>query len=266
MLHNSADAVTNFLFGSLAMLALVFYSVSVFRTNRQKHLRTWPPVRTVFWMLGVLFSASAVIGPIAEDSHENFVMHMIGHVFLGMLGPLLLALAAPMTLLLRVLPVQHARRVSRLLKSRLASFYTHPIVASILNVGGLWLLYTTDLYMLMQHHLWLHVLIHIHVFVAGYLFTISLLYIDPVSRRFSYVYRTIIFIVALAGHGILSKYIYAYPPNGVPIEQAQVGAMLMYYGGDAVDVVIIILLFRKWFQATRPRGERFTTQLPSLSR
>ena len=99
-----------------------------------------------------------------------------------------------------------------------------------------------------------HIVVHIHVFIAGYLFTISLLYIDPVSHRFSFLFRTVVFILALAGHGILSKFIYAYPPEGVLIEQASVGAMLMYYGGDAVDLLLIIILFKHWYQSNRPRS------------
>lgn len=258
MPHDSYISTTDWLFGILALLAILFYGGAVFHSNRKSHLRKWPRRRIVLWIAGVLASASAVVGPLAELSHGYFTWHMLGHLLLGMLGPLLLALAAPMTLLLRTLPVRQARKVSTLLKSRLAGFYTHPVTASILNIGGLWLLYTTGLFAAMHHHLWLHILIHFHVFVAGYLFTISLLYIDPVSRRYSYRFRTVVFIVALAGHGILSKFLYAYPPAGVPVEEARAGAMLMYYGGDAVDLVLIILLFRSWYHSAKRQQTHIT--------
>lgn len=250
---------TDWLFGTLALLAILLYGGAVFHCNRQKRLRKWPYKRTVLWIAGVFVSVSAVVGPLVELSHTHFTWHMLGHLLLGMLGPLLLALAAPMTLLLRTLPVRQARKVSSLLKCRLAGFYTHPVVSSFLNIGGLWLLYTTGLFSAMHHHLWLHIVIHLHVFVAGYLFTISLLYIDPASRRYSYRYRTAVFIVALAGHGILSKFLYAYPPTGVPIEEARAGAMLMYYGGDAVDLVIIILLFSSWYHSSKRQPTHVTS-------
>ncbi len=182
---------------------------------------------------------------------------MAGHLFVGMLGPLLLALGAPVTLLLRTLPVRRARQVSRLLRSRIAGFYIHPVTAAMLNIGGLWMLYTTGLFAAMHHHLWLHILVHAQVFAAGYLFTVSMLAIDPLSRRFSYTYRTIVFILALAGHGILSKFLYAYPPHGVPVEEARAGAMLMYYGGDAVDLAIIVLLFRGWYLSANRARQQF---------
>ncbi|BAQ10643.1 cytochrome C oxidase caa3-type, assembly factor [Bacillus sp. OxB-1] len=247
----SAWTFTDWFFGIPALLAIILYTAAVRASNRRGNLRPWPWHRTLFWLLGVLLSSVALVGPLAHTSHDDFVVHMVGHLLLGMLGPLLLALAAPMTLLLRTLPVRAARKISRLLKSPVARFYSHPIIASILNIGGLWLLYTTSLYEAMHHHLLLHIAIHIHVFTAGYLFTISLIYIDPVAHRLSYRYRTTVFIFALAGHGILSKFLYAYPPAGVPFEQARPGAMLMYYGGDAVDLILIILLFQQWYRSIR---------------
>ena len=72
-----------------------------------------------------------------------------------------------------------------------------------------------ELILMMHQSIFLHLFIHLHVFIAGYLFTMSMIYIDPARYRCSYIYRSIVLIIALAGHGILSKYIYAYPPIGV---------------------------------------------------
>lgn len=252
-MHDTHFLLTDLFFGIPALLAIGVYIGAVIITNRRGRLRKWPWLRTVSFISGVLFAAAAVVGPLSRQSHADFTAHMAGHLLLGMLAPLLIALAAPMTLVMRALNVHLGRKLSRLLQSSFAGFFTHPIVASILNIGGLWLLYTTGLYSAMHANIWLHIIIHIHVFLAGYLFTISLIYIDPVFHRFSFTYRTVVFIVALAGHGILSKFIYAYPPAGVPTEQARVGAMLMYYGGDAVDLLLIFILFKHWYQSVRLR-------------
>lgn len=249
--HQPFFLFTDLFFSIPALLAIVLYIGAVLTTNRQKRLRKWPWLRTVAFVTGVLFAAAAVVGPLSRQSHVDFTAHMAGHLLLGMLAPLLIALAAPMTLLMRTLNVYYARKLCRLLQSRPMGFFNHPIVASLLNIGGLWLLYTTNLYTAMHANLYLHIIIHIHVFLAGYVFTISLLYIDPVFHRFSFRYRTVVFILALAGHGILSKFIYAYPPEGVPVEQARIGAMLMYYGGDAIDLLIIFILFRHWYRSVR---------------
>lgn len=251
--HHAFLLFTDLFFGIPALLAIGLYIGAVLTTNRWQRLRRWPWQRTISFIAGVLLAATAVIGPLARQSHSDFTAHMMGHLFLGMLAPLLIALAAPMTLLLRTLNVHTARKLSRLLQCHPIQFFTHPVVASVLNIGGLWLLYTTSLYTAMHTNLLLHIFVHMHVFIAGYLFTISLLYIEPVSHRFSFQFRTIVFILALAGHGILSKFIYAYPPEGVPVAQARSGALLMYYGGDAVDLLLIFILFKHWYQSARPR-------------
>ncbi len=234
------------------VLTLVIYILAAVVSSRRH--KPWPKYRTACWAFGVLFATIAVAGPLADRAHADFTAHMLGHLLLGMLAPLLMVLAAPMTLLLRTLSVPLARRVSKLLRSRPSQLLTNPAVASFLNIGGLWLLYTTDLYTLMHESILLHLLVHIHVFLAGYIFTVSMIYIDPIPHQTSFLYRAIVFVVALAGHGILSKYIYAHPPDGVPAEQAELGGMLMYYGGDIIDIVIIFLFCLQWFRATRPRA------------
>jgi putative membrane protein len=250
-IHQVAEIGPQLLLALPFVLALIMYILAAVLSSRR--YKSWPLSRTVCWAFGVLFAVIAVAGPLANRAHMDFTAHMIGHLLLGMLAPLLMVLAAPMKLMLRTLSTPLARRLSRVLRSWPSRMVTHPIVASFLNIGGLWLLYTTDLYSLMHENTLLHLIVHFHVFVAGYLFTVSMVYIDPIPHRYPFLYRSIVLVIALAGHGILSKYIYAHPPAGIPLEQAELGGMIMYYGGDAVDIVIIFILCLQWFRATRPR-------------
>ncbi|MFC9541848.1 cytochrome c oxidase assembly protein [Lysinibacillus sp. NPDC056959] len=231
------------------LISLISYIVAVIYSNQ--HKKRWSRFRTLSWILGHLCAIITLIGPFVELTHVNFSAHMIGHLLLGMLAPLLIALAAPITLLLRSIPVKRARFISSILKNSTFSFVRNPIVASILNVGGLWLLYTTPLFTMMHESSLIFILIHIHIFLAGYLFTIAFIYIDPTPHQVSYVFRSIVLLVAITAHSILSKHIYAYPPNHVPIEQAELGGMIMYYGGDAIEIGLVYLLFYQWFKRTR---------------
>ncbi|MEC3885720.1 cytochrome c oxidase assembly protein [Halobacillus sp. HZG1] len=234
------------------LLIILLYIGAGFVSDRSPHLQKWPYWRYVLWSIGVLCAGIAVIGPLADQARIDFRAHMVGHLLLGMLAPLLLVLAAPMTLLLRTLPVSAAKKMTLLLRSSYVRVISHPVTASILNIGGLWVLYTTDLYHMMHNSLGVHVLVHLHVFLAGYLFTMSMIYIDPVAHRYSYLCRSIVFIFALAAHGILSKYLYASPPEGVSVNQAETGSMIMYYGGDAIDAVLIFILCLQWYQSAQP--------------
>ena len=240
----------------LAIAAI--YIVLVCMTN--KKYKKWPVNRIVFWLLGVFCMCFALMGPITDRAHTSFVAHMMTHLLLGMLGPLLLVLAAPMALLLRSVPVSCGRFVSKLLKSSYVQWITHPIIASILNAGGLWILYATDLYSAMHSSFALYVFVHGHIFLAGYVFTLSMIYVEVTPHRTSFRLRAIVLILAMAAHGILSKWIYANPPEGTDMADAQQGGMLMYYGGDAIDLVIVIILCYQYFRGTsrEAKGKGFS--------
>ena len=60
---------------------------------------------------------------------------------------------------------------------------THPVVTAVLTVGGLWVLYRTGLYAASMRHPTVLLLVHVHVFLAGWLFTHSLVGPDPAPHR-----------------------------------------------------------------------------------
>lgn len=245
--HNLQKFNYDLLLAAPFLLLILAYIFAVFRSNQ--HYKHWPLYRIIAWKIGIFSAMTVVIGPLADRIHIDFVAHMVGHLLLGMIAPLLIVLSAPMTLLLRCIPVNQGRQITKLLKRLPVQLLTNPIIASLLNMGGLWLLYSTKLYSMMHQNLILYIFIHIHVFIAGYLFTASMIYIDPTPHRKSYVYRAVNFILATASHGILAKSIYLNPPPTVLAPEAEKGAMLMYYGGDAVDIIIIIIFCFQWYKA-----------------
>ena len=245
-IEQSTTTVT-LLFDSIPLLIIgALYIVLVYRTN--KKYKAWPLNRIVFFVGALCCTWLALVGPLAQSAHTDFEAHMITHLLLGMLAPLLLALSSPMGLLLRALPVNLARKLTTILKSDYFAIVTHPIIAAILNVGGLWILYTTELYSTLHISSLFYIIVHLHVFLAGYLFTISMIYIDPTPHRTSFFLRSVVLILAMAGHSILSKWIYANPPVGVDPIEAENGGMLMYYGGDVIDLILVVVLCYQHFK------------------
>jgi putative membrane protein len=220
-------------------------------------------IRPALFAGAVVAATLAIVGPLATAAHHDFAAHAVSHLLLGMLAPLLLCLSAPITLLLRTLPRRTARRLSRLLKSTPVRILTEPAVTATLNVGGLWLLYTTALFGAMHASPLVHVLVNLHMAVAGYLFTISIISVDPLPHRRSYPYRAVLLVAAIAAHDILAKIIYASPPIGVPTEEAQTAAMIMYYGGDAVSILILIIFCARWIGDPRRSPVRGVVQAGS---
>jgi putative membrane protein len=246
--------VHSFSFLSILILAFIFALVIYLRAVVSLVFagKTWPLYRVIIWVLGIICSLGAVSGPIASRAHMDFTAHMLTHLFLGMVAPLLMVLAAPMTLILKTVTVKTGRRLCCFLKSKFIRLIGSPIVASVLNIGGLWVLYCSNLYHVMQENVFLHFLVHMHIFLAGYVFTASIIYIDPAPHRTSFLHRAIVFAAALSGHGILAKYIYVHPPAGVGAEQAKMAGMVMYYGGDVIELVLIIIFCYQWYKSARP--------------
>jgi putative membrane protein len=176
---------------------------------------------------------------------------MVGHLLMGMLGPMLLVLSAPITLALRTLDPIRARRLVKVLASAPIRFVSHPVAAAILSLGGLWVLYSTSLFTATHDHPAVHAIVHTHILVSSYLFTAAIIGIDPNRHRVGPVYRAVVLVLFMAGHRALAKQIFADPPLGVPVDQAHVGAMVMYYGGDILDLVIILTLAYQWYISRR---------------
>ncbi len=238
---------------AVALLAVVGYLMLV-----GKGRRDWPRHRSVAWAAGCVVGASALAMPSIRAGRSagagEFTEHMAGHVLLGMAVPLLLVLAAPITVVLRGLPTVWARRLSRTLAGRPVRVLTEPGVAAALNVGGLVVLYTTSLYSAMESQPLVHVLVHVHLLLVGYLFTAALISVDPMPHRRSHLHRATVLVLAIAAHDILAKYLYTHPPDGVGAADARSGTILMYYAGDAVHLLVIIVFCAQWYRRPHPRG------------
>jgi putative membrane protein len=216
----------------------------------------WPVPRTVLFTAGVAIAAGSVLAG-SVDGGSGYRAHMVAHLLVGMLAPLMMALGAPVTLALRTLHVVPARRLSRLLRLRPVSLLTHPVTAGVLDMGGLWLIYTTDLYPMSHEVPLVGLVVQLHLVVAGYLFAAAVVGVDPAPHRPGHGVRAAVLVAAFAAHGILAKHLVGHPPDGVDPVTAEAGSRIMYYGGDVVEIALLVLLGARWLASVRPgRGGR----------
>lgn len=216
--------------------------------------RSWPPHRLLLWTAGVVVGALSIVGPIAEAARDDFVSHAWAHLLGAMIAPILLVLSAPVTLALRGLEATPARRLSRVLRSMPLRLVSHPLVAGALNVGGLWVLYSTPLLEAMHRNALLHLAVHAHLLLVGFLFTAAVIGIDPAPHAPRRPVVAVALVLAMAGHGILAKQLYAAPPASVPLLDAQEGAQLMYYAGAVVETVVVVIFCARWYRVAGRRG------------
>lgn len=171
----------------------------------------WPIGRTISFGLGILAIDFATSGGLGLYAHFAFSYHMVAHMVLGMIAPIGIVLGAPITLALRTLPQGRIKGESGVrgtllaaLHSKLAVFYTNPIVALALFDGSLFALYFTGLFgSLMQTHTG-HLIMNIHFILAGFLFFHVIIGIDPNPRRVAHLVRIVIVFTAMSIHAFFS--------------------------------------------------------------
>ncbi len=233
---------------ALAAFGAAAYLAGVGRLRREGH--RWPPARTACLLASVLCVAGALLPPVSAHD-DQFGGHALQHLLLGMAGPALLALSAPVTLALRTVPRRVRRPLLTMLHSRSVRVLAAPAVAVAVNLGGLCVLYLTHLYAATERSDLLHAAVHLHLFLAGCLLSWALVGIDPVRQRPGLGVRLTALVVAAAGHDTLTKYLYArdLPFGGGSTAARHFGAALMYYGGTGVDVALAVVLMTQWYQA-----------------
>jgi len=250
---------------ALAALAVLLYAGAMWRSRRAG--RGWPVRRLVLWTAGVGTAAICVVGPLATAGHDSFVAHTWAHLLGGMLAPLLLVLAMPVTLTLRSLAVTPARRLSRLLRSGPGRFVTHPVTALVVSAGGLWLLYFTPALNWMQASPLVHVLVQAHLLVAGFLFTAAVIDVEPRPHPSGRVLLVVVLVLAMASHSVLAKFLYAYPPAALPAADVRQGAELMFSLGGLIEAVVITIFCARWYTAAgRARTSGLARSRASRSR
>lgn len=171
----------------------------------------WPIGRSIAFGLGIAGIDFATSGGLGLYAHFAFSYHMVAHMVLGMIAPIGIVLGAPITLALRTLPQgrNHTERGVRgtllaALHSKLAGFYTNPIVALAFFDGSLFALYFTGLFGgMMQSHVG-HLFMSIHFILAGVLFFHVIIGIDPNPRRIPHLVRIVIVFAAMSIHAFFS--------------------------------------------------------------
>ena len=171
----------------------------------------WPAGRTVAFALGIVAINFATSGGLGLYAQFAFSYHMIAHMILGMIAPIGIVLGAPITLALRTLPQGRTKdergirgTLLAALHSKLAIFYTNPIVALLLFSGSLFALYFTGIFGGMMQSYAGHLTMNIHFILAGLLFFHVIIGIDPNPRRIPHLVRIVVVLIAMSIHAFFS--------------------------------------------------------------
>lgn len=195
-------------FFTMVLIAGALYLGGVLRLRKRGD--SWPIGRAISWFLGLIVVLWCTNGGISIYANVSVGMHMLQHMTLTMLGPILLVMGAPATLALRALkPSTGPERGPRewlmwFLHSWVTRILTNPFYVFIVYVLGLYGLYLTPAFgWLMGSHVG-HIVMQVHFLLSGYLFYWVIIGIDPRPKPLPYWGRLLLLLLSMSVHAFFA--------------------------------------------------------------
>ncbi|MDQ8706407.1 cytochrome c oxidase assembly protein [Streptomyces sp. LHD-70] len=260
-----------FLVGCL--LALGLYGWGMVRLRRRGD--SWPVGRTISFVLGVLTVALVMCTKLNDYGMVMFSVHMVQHMVISMLSPILLLLGAPITLALRALPVAGRGRkgprelLLMLLHSRYMKVITHPAFTIPLFIASLYALYFTPLFDFLMGSTPGHIAMMVHFLAVGMVFFWPIMGVDPGPHRPGYIMRMLELFAGMPFHAFFGIALmmatqpmvgtYMNPPASLGIDaladQEAAGGIAWAFSEIPSVVVLVALLFQ-WRKSEEREARR----------
>ncbi|MET9442131.1 cytochrome c oxidase assembly protein [Streptomyces sp. NPDC006610] len=260
-----------FLVACLAGLAL--YGWGVVRLARRGD--KWPVGRTVAFGAGVVSIGLMMCTALNDYGMVMFSVHMVQHMVISMLSPILILLGAPITLALRALPpAARGRKGPRelllaLLHSRYMRVVTHPAFTIPMFIASLYGLYFTPLFDFLMGSRPGHAAMMVHFLMVGVVFFWPIMGVDPGPHRPGYLMRMLELFAGMPFHAFFGIALmmgstpmvdtYADPPASLGIDalsdQNAAGGIAWAFSEIPSVLVLIALLFQ-WYASEQRQARR----------
>jgi putative membrane protein len=260
----------------VVVFAAAAYVVGVRRLRARG--RSWPASRTAAFLSGLVVILVATASGIAAYDRVLFSLHVVQHILIGMVAPLLLVLGAPITLALQSGSRGTQRAILRLLRSAPARVLTHPLTAWSLFGTSVVTLYFTPLYELSLRNEWFHVATHAYFVGAGCLFLAHVVGLDPIPHALGYGARLLYVLVLLPFHtfvGVALLTMNTVIASGwydqverrwgaSPLADQRTGAGLLWISGELFGLLCIGIVVHQWMNAEERAAARHDRHLDAL--
>jgi putative membrane protein len=261
-----ADVVLDWGFDPLIAIPLVLvaaaYLWAVHHVDAAHPGNPVPRARTIAFLAGLATIEIALQSIVERYDTTLFSDHMLQHVLLTLVASPLLALGAPITLLLRVTRTEPRRRfILPVLHSRIVRVLAFPVVSWALFAAVMWGTHFSPLFERSLEEPFIHDLEHLLFLSAGLLFWWPAIALDPAPWRMPHPVRAMYLFLQMPQNTFLALAIYSasaplyahyanlqltWGPNAL-VDQRLAGG-LMWIIGDLVFVSAIVLVIAGWMR------------------
>lgn len=249
--------------------AALLYRWAVGVVNREHPDNPVPRYRVVAWYLGLFVLLIALASPIATYDTSLFSAHMVQHLLMVMLAAPLLAIGAPITLLLRVAsPEARQRYVLPVLHSRVVKLLAFPVIAWILFAAVMWASHFSSLFDAALDNEFIHLAEHALYLGTALLFWWPVVGADPSPWRLPHPARVAYLFLGMPQSSFLGLAIFSAPEplyahyatlartwGPTPLSDQQMAGGIMWAGGDAAFLIAMIVALWVWLRAEERAGK-----------
>ena len=232
------------------------YFTGLARRARRRTGAPWPLARTASFVAGLAVCAFATNGSIAVYDMSLFSAHMLGHLALVMLAPVLLVAGRPLRLAVESSRESTARRIEQITQGRTVSLLTSPPVALASYTAVIVGSHLTGLMDTIMRNTVAGQVEHLVYLVVGYQFFVLIVGDEPIRWRLSTLARWGLLAISMAvdtftGVTLMMATvpIAMTPPAGLvvdPLADTHTGGSIMWFGGDLIMAVVMTLLAFGW--------------------
>ena len=229
----------------------------------------WPRSRSASLLVGLAILAMALMSGIDSYADDLLSVHMVEHMLLMVVAPVLLAWSAPVRLALAASSRRGRRAIATLLHHRGVAFATRPAFGATLLCTVTLVTCLTGLFELSLRNPTSHSLEHAAFFWSGVLCFAPLIAADPLPRppgalaRFAWlmVVMTVMVVVgALLSFDTAVRYPYYLGPARAlhvsALADQQLAGVVMWFGGGILGAGLTLVLVTQALFAEERRQQR----------
>ena len=222
--------------------------------------RRWSPYRRAAFMAGLVTVDLALQSPVATLSGSYFQAHVLQHLLLMVVGPPLLALGAPSTLLLQTSSRRTKQWWLRALHSGPFAAVSNPVVVWFLYYGAMFAFFLTSAVGFSMDHMVVMDLANLGFLAGATLFWWPVIGVDPIPRwSMSYGAKIVNLLIGVPVEAFLGITIINESKPIAPmytLASTHAGGGLLWVLSEAFSVLAVAPIFVQWMRSEDRRAAR----------